>query len=81
MQKAKFTDAMTAEQLAVAILNEDKERNAAMLKNRVADAEGLNSIAPDANEGVDPKAEAKAKEDAETKAVIEAGKRGFEGHN
>lgn len=81
VQKAKFTDAMTAEQLAVAILKEDKERNAAMLKNRVADAEGLNSIAPDANEGVNPKAEAKAKEDAETKAVIEAGKRGFEGHN
>lgn len=81
VQKAKFTEVMSAEQLAVAILKADKERNAAMLKNRVADAEELKGITPDANTGIDPNSEAKAKEDAETKAFIEAGKRGFEGHN
>jgi ATP-dependent protease ClpP protease subunit len=74
---AKFDNAITAEQLAVNILKADKARNAAMLKNRAADAEDLTGITPDANEGLSPNAEAKKKEDAEEQAIIEAGARGF----
>lgn len=77
---AKFENAMSAEQLAVAILKADKARNAERLTNRAADASDLADITPVANEGLTPKAEAKMQEEAETKALIEAGKRGFESH-
>lgn len=77
---AKFENAMSAEQLAVAILKADKARNADRLTNRAADASDLADITPVANEGLTPKAEAKMQEEAETKALIEAGKRGFESH-
>ena len=68
---------MTAEQLAVAILKADKSRNTKALENRIKDAEDLGDIPPASNEGIDPDAEAKAKKDAEMKAIIEAGAKGF----
>lgn len=78
VQNAKFGETtMTAEQLAVAILKADKARNAKVLENRIEDAAALNDIPPTSNEGIDPKAETKAKDEAEMKAIIEAGAKGF----
>ena len=74
---AKFDGKTTAEALAVQILKADKARNAGMLKSRVKDAQALEGIEPDGNEGLDPKSEVKAKQNAEMKAVIEAGARAF----
>lgn len=77
VKDAKFTNAISAEKLAVAILKADKERGAQMLANRQKDAAGLGSLSAEGNQGMNPEAEKKAKEEAEMKAVIEAGKRGF----
>lgn len=77
VRDAKFTNAISAEKLAVAILKADKERGAQMLANRQKDAAGLDSLGTEGNQGMNPEAEKKAKEEAEMKAVIEAGKRGF----
>lgn len=74
---AKFDGKTTAEALAVQILKADKARNAGMLQARVKDAQALEGIEPDGNEGLDPKSEVKAKQNAEMKAVIEAGARAF----
>ena len=74
---AKFDGKTTAEALAVQILKADKARGAQMLKDRKNDAQALEGIEAEGNEGLDPKAEAKAKQDAEMKAAIEAGARAF----
>lgn len=74
---AKFDGKTTAEALAVQILKADKARGAQMLTARMKDAKALEGIAPEGNEGLNPKAEEKAKQDAEMKAVIEAGARAF----
>ena len=74
---AKFDGKTTAEALAVQILKADKARGAQMLKDRKNDAKDLEGIEHVGNEGLDPKAEAKAKQDAEMKAAIEAGARAF----
>lgn len=74
---AKFDGKTTAEALAVQILKADKARGAQMLKDRKSDAKALEGIESEGNEGLDPKAEAKAKLDAEMKAAIEAGARAF----
>lgn len=74
---AKFDGKTTAEALAVQILKADKARGAQMLKDRKNDAKALEGIEPEGNEGLDPKAEAKAKQDAEMKVFIEAGARAF----
>ena len=77
VKDAKFTNAISAEKLAVAILKADKERGAQMLANIRNDAKALDGIENEGNQGMNPEAEKKAKEEAEMKAVIEAGKRGF----
>lgn len=77
VQNAKQDGNITAEMLAVQILKADKARAATMLNAREQDAQELANIAPVSNEGINPKAEAKAQEDAELKAFIEAGRRGF----
>lgn len=77
VMKAKFDGKTTAEALAVQILKADKARGAQMLKDRKKDAQALEGIEAEGNEGLDPKAEAKAKQDAEMKAAIEAGARAF----
>ena len=74
---AKADMTMTAEKLAVAILKADKVRNATMLAKRMDDAKELLEVAPVVNEGIDPMAEQKAREQAELDAVISAGKKGF----
>lgn len=74
---AKFDGKTTAEALAVQILKADKARGVQMLKDRKSDAKALEGIESEGNEGLDPKAEAKAKLDAEMKAAIEAGARAF----
>lgn len=74
---AKFDGKTTAEALAVQILKADKTRGAQMLKARMKDAKALEGIEPEGNEGLNPKAEEKAKQDDEMKAVIEAGARAF----
>lgn len=77
VQKAKFDAGMTAEKLAVAILKADKERTAAMQAARLEDAKALDGIEPVGNLGVEPNAELKTQEEAERKAIIEAGARAF----
>ena len=77
VMKAKFDGKTTAEALAVQILKADKARGAQMLKDRKKDAQALEGIEAEGNEGLDPKGEAKAKQDAEMKAAIEAGARAF----
>lgn len=74
---AKFDGKTTAEALAVQILKADKARGAQMLKARANDAKALEGIEAEGNEGLNPKAEEMAKQDAEMKAVIEAGARAF----
>lgn len=74
---AKFDNAITAEQLAVNILKADKARNAAMLKNRNADAEELKGITPDANEGLSANEEANQANATKEQEVIKAGARGY----
>lgn len=74
---AKFDGKTTAEALAVQILKADKARGAQMLTARMKDAKALEGIEPEGNKGLNPKAEEKAKQDAEMKAVIEAGARAF----
>lgn len=74
---AKFDGKTTAEALAVQILKADKARGAQMLKARANDAKALEGIEAEGNEGLNPKTEEKAKQDAEMKAVIEAGARAF----
>ncbi len=74
---AKFDGKTTAEALAVQILKADKARGAQMLTARMKDAKALEGIEHEGNEGLDPKAEAKAKQDAEMKVFIEAGARAF----
>ena len=77
VQAAKFDKAITAEQLAVAILKADKARDNKALSARINDAAELAGIPPSSNEGLIPNAEARANEDAELKAVIEAGAKAF----
>lgn len=77
VQEAKFKTAMTAEQLAVAILKADKARNAKMLSERATDAKEVSELPTDGNTGIVVGEEAKQKEEAERKAVIEAGARAF----
>lgn len=70
VNSAKFENVMSAEQLAVAILKADKARGDKMLVNRVKDAEELNDIHADGNEGLSPKAEEKQKDEAATQEFI-----------
>lgn len=74
---AKFTNAITAEQLAVAILKADKQRNETMLKNRILDSGDLSNLTNSANEGLSPNYEQKQKDEAELETVIAAGAKGF----
>ena len=77
MQSAKLDVTMNAEKLAVAILKAEKARKVNMLKARADDAAELAAIPQVSNEGIIPGEEKKVKEDAEEKAIIEAGRRGF----
>lgn len=76
--KAKFDEPMTAEQLAVAILKADKAKNAAALAARTADGAEVAAVAT-AGAGVIPTGgeEKKITDDAETKALMEAGRKAF----
>jgi hypothetical protein len=77
VNKAKFTEPMTAEALAVEILKADKARAVKALNDRVEDAATLNAITADGNEGLIPNAEKINKKNAEQKAIIEAGAKAF----
>ena len=77
VNSAKFETAMSAEQLAVAILKADKARGEKMLNNREDDSKALEGINVEGNEGLTPGAEEKQKEEAETKEFIENVARGF----
>lgn len=77
VQSAKLDATMNAEKLAVAILKAEKARKVNMLQARAEDAAELAAIPQVSNEGIIPGEEKKAKEDAEEKAIIEAGRRGF----
>lgn len=77
VKSAKLDSTMSAEKLAVAILKEDKLRNANMLQARANDAQDLANIPQVSNEGIIPGEEKKAKEAAEEQKIIEAGRRGF----
>lgn len=74
---AKFTEIMSAEQLAVAILKADKVKNEKMLKDLQADSQQLEGVVGDANEGLMPNSEANANEEAKQREIIEAGAKGF----
>lgn len=52
VNKAKFDNAMTAEQLAVAILKADRQRNEQMIVARQADADQLAGINAEGNMGI-----------------------------
>jgi ATP-dependent protease ClpP protease subunit len=79
VQSAKFDNAISAEQLAVAILKADKQKMADALANRVADAQEVNEITPSViDEGVPegkPKAKTREEQIAEAKAEFEAAKK------
>lgn len=77
VKAAKFDGKTTAEALAVAIIKAEKAKVARLITARAEDAKALDGIEAEGNEGLDPKAEAKAKQDAEMKAAIEAGARAF----
>ena len=77
VNEAKFKTGISAEALAVSILKADKMRASKMLTDRMNDAKTLDQIKPEGNQGLDPKSEAKARTDAEMKAVIEAGAKAF----
>lgn len=77
VKAAKFDGKTTAEALAVAIIKAEKAKVARLITARAEDAKALDGIEAEGNEGLDPKAEAKAKLDAEMKAAIEAGARAF----
>lgn len=79
VNSAKFEKAMSAEQLAVAILKADKAKGEKMLVNRANDAAELAKINPEGNEGIIPGAEEKQKEEAQQQKIIDAGKRAFSG--
>ena len=76
--KAKFDEPITAEQLAVAILKADKAKNAAALAARTADGEAVAAAVPTA-EGVIPMGdeEQRITDDAEMKALMEAGRKAY----
>ena len=62
----------------IAVVGHENLVNAAKFDGKTtADAKALEGIEPEGNEGLDPKSEAKAKQDAEMKAAIEAGARAF----
>lgn len=75
VNSAKFEKAMSAEQLAVAILKADKARGDKMLVNRADDAKELDDIHADGNEGLTAGAEANAAE----QEFIENAKKAFQG--
>lgn len=77
VKAAKFDGKTTAEALAVAIIKAEKAKVARLITARAEDAKALDGIEAEGNEGLDPKAEAKAKLDAEMKAAIEAGARAY----
>lgn len=77
VKAAKFDGKTTAEALAVAIIKAEKAKVARLITARAEDAKALDGIEAEGNEGLDPKAEANAKQDAEMKAAIEAGARAF----
>lgn len=77
VKSAKFSNAITAEQLAVAILKADKAKGETMLKNLAKDAEALADITATGNEGIIPGAEAKQQEEAEKQDFNKAVARGF----
>ena len=77
VRSAKFSNEMTAEQLAINILKANKAKGETMLKNLAKDAEELADITAVGNEGVIPGAEAKQKEEAEKMDFNKAVARGF----
>lgn len=75
---AKFENFQSAPEVAVAVLKAENERKKSIQQSRVDDAAELNGITAAAgNEGLVPNAEKKAQEEAEMKAIIEAGAKGF----
>ena len=77
VNSAKFENAMSAEQLAVAILKADKARGDKMLVNRAIDADELNNIHAEGNEGLSPKAEEKQKDQAAEQEIVKSVVKGF----
>ena len=77
VHSAKFENAITAEQLAVAILKADKARNSIELEKRDKDAQELEAIAGAGNLGINPDEEKKNAEAEELKSIISAGARAF----
>ena len=71
---AKFVNGITAEALAVEILKAEREANGKRLEAHLKDAKELDGIKPEGNNGIDPKGE----KNAENEAIIAAAKRGFE---
>lgn len=77
VRDAKFVNAMTAEQLAVAILKADRQRATARLAAREEDARELSGLAATGNLGVDLHATKAEKEEAERKQLIEWGGKAY----
>lgn len=76
VKAAKFDGKTTAEALAVQMIKAEKARASTMLKNRMEDAKAsLDGIEPESNDGL--KASAAAENDAELKAIVAAGAKGF----
>lgn len=79
VESAKNDVTMTDEKLAVAILKAEKVKASNMLEARKQDAQELEGTGNvEGNQGVDPQAEAKAKQEAEEKAWYEASRKAFE---
>lgn len=77
--EAKYTNAMTPEAFAMAVLKAEKASKAEMLRKIENDAKELDGVVAEGNEGLDPKAEAKKKDEAEMEAAIKAGASAFSG--
>ena len=78
---AKYDKPVSPEAFAMAMIKAEKEQKQAFLDKRKKDADPLNGVDPSMNQGIDPKAEQKAKEQAELEKVIAAGKAAFEARN
>lgn len=78
---AKYEKPVSPETFAMTLIKAEKEQKQAFLDKRKKDADPLNGVDPSMNQGLDPKSEQKAKEQAELEKVIAAGKAAFEARN
>lgn len=77
IEDAKYVNASTAQDVAIAIVMAQKARAGKMAADIEADAKDLDGIGAAGNTGINPAAEKAAAAEAERDAIIAAGARGF----